>query len=288
MENGLYVTATPIGNLSDISERAVSIFTECEVIFAEDTRHTKNLLRMLGINKRRDCFISLHKFNESKRAAELRTNELKDTVAVLVTDAGTPSISDPGATLISKYHEEKVPVFSVPGCCSITAAFSISGFELRPEAYFSFFGFFPRKQTEQTSLLEEITYRKSFSIFFESGKRITNTLEVIQKFFKCEIPAFLVKELTKKHEMYWKGSITELTKVFSETNNPADILKGEFVLILDLTKLHKLKNLPSNEIESWINALQPFMKKSDIAKVLKIKYGVKRNDLYNHILIRKN
>lgn len=244
---------------------------------------------MLGIKKRADCFISLHKFNESKRVADLCNDDLKNTVAVLVTDAGTPSISDPGATLVSKYHEEKVPVYSVPGCCSITAAFSISGFELRPEAYFSFLGFFPRKQTEQTSLLEEITCKKSFSIFFESGKRITNTLKTIQEFFKMEVPAFLVKELTKKHEMYWKGSVSELSKLFSEKkNSPTDILKGEFVLILDLTKLHKPRYSPTDEIESWINVLQPFMKKSDIAKVLKIKYGIKRNDLYNHILIKKS
>ena len=87
--------------------------------------------------------------------------------------------------------------------------------------------------------------------------------------------------------MYWKGSITELSKLFSEKNSPTDILKGEFVLILDLTKLHKPRNSPTDEIESWINILQPFMKKSDIAKVLKIKYGVKRSDLYNHILIKK-
>ena len=139
---GLYVISTPIGNLLDFSQRAKNVLKDCDLVLAEDTRIAMKLLNTYGINKKRRQIVSCHKFNEMRRLKNLNFEELRKQMVGLMADAGTPSISDPGSKIVEKYHQLGLPVRSVPGCCSVTAGFSISGIELKSNQTLTFGGFF--------------------------------------------------------------------------------------------------------------------------------------------------
>lgn len=221
----LYIVATPIGNSRDMSERGRQILTDADMIAAEDTRRSMVLLNKLDIHNK---LVSNHKFNEYGKAKYF-INELKagKNIAV-ITDAGTPCISDPGNELIKAAVEEDIKVVSVPGCCAFVTALAISGFDL---SSFMFYGFFPRENADRKKLLEKIRKgdTKTYA-FYESPLRIMSLVE----FFienDAKIQMCLANDLTKLHEMMFRGSPQEVKEKLLAKGNYD---KGEYAVCIEL------------------------------------------------------
>lgn len=224
----LYIVATPIGNSKDMSPRGIDILTNVDIIAAEDTRRSMILLNKLGIKNK---LVSNHKFNEYGKAKYF-INELKDGKSIaVITDAGTPCISDPGNELIKAATDEGIRVVGIPGCCAAVTALSISGFDL---STFLFYGFFPRENSERKKLLEEM--RKGVGTrtyaFYESPKRIMDTVEFfIESEAMCQM--CLCNDMTKLHEMTFRGTPEEVRNQLIAKGNYD---KGEFALIVEIDK----------------------------------------------------
>lgn len=212
----LYVVATPIGNLSDITIRAKEIIKKINYIACEDTRITSRLLLSLGIRKK---LISFHQHSKLTKINYIIKLLLSGEDIVLVTDAGTPGISDPGGILIEEASKKGIEIFPVPGPSSVTAALSVSGF---PADSFVFLGFFPKKKGRET-LIKELIREKKTIVFFESPHRIKKTLKDLMGIF-YERDVVVLRELTKKFEKIYRGKIKDIINDI----NP----KGEFVVVV--------------------------------------------------------
>lgn len=224
----LYIVATPIGNSRDMSPRGIDILTSVDIIAAEDTRRSMILLNKLEIKNK---LVSNHKFNEYGKSKYF-INEMKSGKSVaVITDAGTPCISDPGNELIKAAVEEGIRVVGIPGCCAAVTALSISGFDL---SSFLFYGFFPRENSERRKLLEEMRKgvgTRTFA-FYESPKRIMDTVEFfIESEALCQM--CLCNDMTKLHEMTFRGTPEEVKNQLLEKGNYD---KGEFALIVEIDK----------------------------------------------------
>lgn len=216
----LYLVATPIGNLEDISQRALRTLREAALVAAEDTRHTRRLLDHFGI---RVPLVSLFEHNERSRVPELlRRLQDGESVAV-VTDAGSPGISDPGYPLVRAAVAEGVRVESIPGPSAVIAALQVSGL---PTDAFTFVGFVPVKPGARRRALEEWSERRETIVAFESPHRIERCLEDLEAVWR-ERPVALVRELTKLHEQVLRGSAREVRAALR-----ADQMRGEMVLVL--------------------------------------------------------
>lgn len=219
----LYVVPTPIGNLGDMTKRAVETLNDCYLILAEDTRHTQKLLNHFNIKTK---MISYHKFNEKQRSEEIIQRLLNENInAALVTDAGTPCISDPGYELVREVREKGIEVIGLTGASALTTALSISGIETYE---FAFYGFLPRKKSELDNALKRVVNNpvRTF-VFYESPRRILNLIENI----KVHMPnstLCVCKELTKIHEKTFYGNIDE---VLDQLKNNDTLEKGEYVVI---------------------------------------------------------
>lgn len=224
----LYIVATPIGNSRDMSQRGIEVLTNVDIIAAEDTRRSVVLLNKLEI---RNNLVANHKFNEYGKAKYF-INEMKEGKSIaVITDAGTPCISDPGNELIKAAIEEGIKVVGIPGCCAAVNALSISGFDL---SSFLFYGFFPRENSERRKLLEEM--RKGVGTrtfcFYESPKRIMSTVEFfIESEALCQM--CLCNDMTKLHEMTFRGTPEEVRNQLIAKGNYE---KGEFALIVEIDK----------------------------------------------------
>ncbi|MDI9495973.1 MAG: 16S rRNA (cytidine(1402)-2'-O)-methyltransferase [Bacillota bacterium] len=219
----LYVVPTPIGNLGDMTNRAVETLNSCDLILAEDTRHTKKLLNYFNIKTK---MISYHKFNEKQRSEEIIHKLLNEDInAALVTDAGTPCISDPGYELVREVREKGIEVIGLTGASALTTALSISGIETYE---FAFYGFLPRKKSELDTALKRVLNNpvKTF-VFYESPKRIISLIENI-KIHMPNSTLCVCKELTKIHEKTFYGSVDD---VLEQLNNHGDVEKGEYVIV---------------------------------------------------------
>jgi 16S rRNA (cytidine1402-2'-O)-methyltransferase len=219
----LYVVATPIGNLEDITFRALKVLKETDLILCEDTRRTQKLLSYYHINTKT---LSYHQHSSLKRINEILEILRKGKNLVLVSDAGTPGISDPGGKLIQKIIEKmgnKVKIIPIPGPSAITAAASISHF---PMDKFLFLGFPPKKR-KRKKFFEEIAKSKYPVIFFESPYRIIRTLKELGAFVKSDNSIIVCRELTKKFETIYRGKIDEIIKEIRDNK-----IKGEFVIII--------------------------------------------------------
>ncbi len=217
----LYVVATPIGNLEDITLRAVRILGEVDLIAAEDTRHTRKLLSHLGLSK---PLISYFKDKETSRSEEIISALQNGSAVALVSDAGTPAISDPGSILVKRCHEESVPVVPIPGPSALTAALSVAGF-VSPT--FFFLGFLPSQLQKRRKILQSHVQNQQLLVFYESPKRICKTLADCLEIFG-DRRLFIARELTKIHEEILSGTIEEILENFSARNK----IKGEFVVAI--------------------------------------------------------
>jgi 16S rRNA (cytidine1402-2'-O)-methyltransferase len=219
----LYVVATPIGNLQDISARALSVLGEVDRISAEDTRHTRKLLQHFGIAT---PLSALHDHNEVALVPQMLDRLLAGERIALVSDAGTPLISDPGFPLVRACREAGVPVVPVPGPSALIAALSVAGLATDR---FRFEGFLPRKPAARRECLQRLVDETATLVFYESSHRIAAALADLQAVFGGERFAVLARELTKLHETVLSGPLSALAVQVDEDENQR---KGEFVLML--------------------------------------------------------
>ena len=270
IKNGiLYIVATPIGNLEDITLRAINVLENVDLIAAEDTRHTLKLLNHLNISK---PMISYHRHNEKLRV-DVLLKELKDGNDIaLVSDAGTPGICDPGEEIIKKCIEEKIKVIPIPGACAMINALITSGIDT---SEFSFLGFLPLNKKNRKNKLEEIKNSNKTIILYEAPHKLKNTLNDLKDILK-DRKIVIAREITKIHEEYIRGTVDEIFKI-------VDNLKGEMILIIDkneniIKEEDDLNNLTLEEhYEFYKN--QGLEKKEIIKKIAKDR-NVNKNEIY--------
>ena len=276
----LYVVATPIGNLNDLSPRAIEILKDCDYILVEDTRQTIKLLNHFNIKNK---MVAYHKYNEKERVEGIIGDLNTGKNIALVSDAGTPCISDPGYILINTARENGIEILAVPGCSAVISALSVSGLDT---SSFTFYGFVPTQNKQKKELFDEIRKSKvKTKVLYESPKRILKLLTEI----KCEIPGCVVcvcSELTKIHEKSIYGKIEEVYEVLS---NDSNALKGEYVVLISNDVIPNKED--SNTIESL---LIDKMVKNDISLKEAIDLlneensDISKKDIYNAGLNLKN
>ena len=270
-KNGLVsLVTTPIGNLKDITYRAVECLKEADIVACEDTRNTGLLLSHFGIKPKK--LVSLYAQTELKGARELVQEVRKKNLKLAYcSDAGMPGISDPGALLVQAAYEEGVNVTILPGPSASLSALVISGID---SADFTFFGFLPTKKGALKEMLEEAKDRKETLIYYESPKRVMKTLPIMAEVFGKDREVSLVRELTKIHEEVIHGTLAELI------NGIQDEIKGECVIIVKGSS-DTCKELTDEEIGKLIKAsLKKGKSLSDIVKELQEETGIKKNRLY--------
>ena len=219
----LYIVSTPIGNLNDITNRAIEILNKVDVCAAEDTRNSIKLFNALNIKTK---LISFHKFSEKSKTSGLIKQLLQGKDIAIISDAGTPLISDPGRYLVKESIAEGIQIVPIPGVTSVITALSVSGFNIDN---LKFFGFLPRKRKEKDILIKEICSSGVTSVVFESGKRIDNLLHDISLPLPKNTQILVAREMTKIHESFYRGTIIE---VMQEMNSSSYGSKGEFVLVV--------------------------------------------------------
>ncbi len=223
----LYIVATPIGNLNDITNRAIEILNKVNICAAEDTRKSIKLFNAHNINTK---LTSYHKFSENTKATVLIKKLLNGKDIAIISDAGTPLISDPGRYLVNRAIEEGIEIVPIPGATSVIAALSISGFNIDN---FKYFGFLPRKKNEREVLIKEICSSGITSVVFESGKRIKKLLDNISKELYQDVQILVAREMTKIHETFYRGTVLEVKEQLDSSEFGT---KGEFVLILSASE----------------------------------------------------
>ncbi len=219
----MYIVATPIGNLFDISERAKQTLDSVDLVACEDTRHTSKLLQHLGLKKK---LISLHEHNETDRIAQVASMLTEGQSIALVSDAGTPLISDPGYPLVQALRQQGFQITPIPGASAIITALSAAGL---PTNRFTFEGFLPHKTGAKKEKLEELVQEPRTMVFYEAKHRILSTLEVMAEVFGEERQACVARELTKTFETFYSGN---LTNILEQLQASSDHQKGEFVVML--------------------------------------------------------
>lgn len=219
----LYVVATPIGNLDDISPRALEVLTSVELIAAEDTRRTGRLLTHFGIDTR---LLSCHEHNESQRVPQIIERLAAGADIALVSDAGTPLLSDPGYRLVAAAREHGLPVSPVPGCSAVVAALSVAGL---PVDRFRFEAFLPASKTQRKKRLAELSRTTETLVLFESVHRIRDSLEDLAELFGSDRPAAVARELTKLNETVYRGTLAEVIAAICADPGSG---KGEITIIV--------------------------------------------------------
>ena len=273
MKGVLYVVATPIGNLEDITLRAIKTLKEADVIAAEDTRHTLKLLNHLGIKKR---LVSYWSEKEKLKAGEITARLNEGLSVALVSDAGTPGISDPGGELVRRAVEEGIEVVAVPGPSAFVAALSISGLDTRE---FVFIGFLPAKKTERVGKLKELALEERTLVFYEAPHRLLETLADMEDIFTKDRHAVVVKEITKLHEEAIRGSLAEILDAMAEKP-----VAGEFVIAV----AGRRKRAGERSFAEALAEMGVLMKKGlgrkEAAKSVAKSYGIPVNELYERSL----
>lgn len=219
----LYTVATPIGNLADMSQRAITILSEVDLIAAEDTRHSRHLMQHYNINTRMWAY---HDHNEEKQTPVLIEKLLAGENIALISDAGTPLLSDPGYRLVKAAHKAEIKVSPIPGACAAIAAISASGL---PTDQFHFCGFGPSKSSARIKFFEQFAQLASTTVYYESSHRIKASLADMVKVFGGDRMAVLAREISKTFETIRQDSLQELTDFLAADENQT---KGEFVMIV--------------------------------------------------------
>ena len=240
--NSLYIVSTPIGNLDDITLRAIEVLKNSDLILCEDTRRSLKLLNHLNIKKK---LISYHKFNEKKQATGIIEHINKGKILSLISDAGTPLISDPGSLLVKRCIENQIDVIPIPGPSSITSAISVSGFSDQ----FLFYGFLPKKEKELEKILEFLSNNVFSQIFFVPGIKINFYIKKFKKFFSGR-KLLIAREITKMHEHFYRAKIDDI-ELFKNS------LKGELTLVVS-EKIVKKKEINKEKI---VNKAKKYLKK---------------------------
>jgi 16S rRNA (cytidine1402-2'-O)-methyltransferase len=273
-KSGLYIVSTPIGNLGDITLRAIEVLKSSDYILCEDTRVSKNLFKKYDINPK---LISNHKFNEKKNLLKIIEILKKNLIVSLISDAGTPTISDPGAILVNECINNKIDIFPIPGASATSSAFSVSGFG---EKYF-FYGFFPEKNNKIKEDFENLSKLNSAIVIFISPKKFNKSTEILKKYFSGR-KILICREMTKFYEEYLRDSIDNL-EPFKE--NP----KGELTLVI--SQKDKIIKVSQTLKESDKKIIQKMIKKlsiKDITDLISQNSDAPKKEIYNYYLKLKN
>ena len=266
---GLYVVATPIGNLEDISYRAVRILSEADLIAAEDTRHSRVLLSHYNIST---SMQALHEHNEAQLVGPILERIVNGEVIALISDAGTPLISDPGYRLVRAARDAGLAVYSVPGPSAITAALSIAGL---PPDRFVFEGFLPSKAAARNKKLKALCRETRTLVFFESSHRIGASIKNMSEVFGEKRLAAVCRELTKKFETVLRAPLIEISKTLAQDKNQT---RGEFVVVVDGFEANEDEAL--FRAEEMARALLEYLPASQAARVAARLNDVPRRKVY--------
>jgi 16S rRNA (cytidine1402-2'-O)-methyltransferase len=270
LDPGLYVVSTPIGNLSDITLRALDVLKQSDYVLCEDTRHSLKLLNFYKIKKK---LVSFHKFNETKKCKEIFDDIEGGKIISLISDAGTPLISDPGEFLVKLAREKKIKVIPVPGPSAVTAAISVAGFSSK----FFFFGFLSKKTKERTKELESLCKVASSIVLYLPARDLKKSLEDFKIYFENRM-IFIAREITKLHETYLSGTAEELLE-----NIGANDHKGEITVVIS-DKSVDLEKAEDINLEYEINLLINKMSSKDMAEYLAKKLKISKKIIYQNIL----
>lgn len=265
----LYVVATPLGNLGDLSPRAQETLAQVALIAAEDTRHSARLLRHFGI---KTPLIALHEHNERERSAELIARLKAGDALALISDAGTPLISDPGYTLVRAAHAERLRVCPIPGPCALIAALSASGL---PSDRFAFEGFLPARATARRAQLTTLQHEARTLIFYEAPHRLQDSLSDMCAAFSAERQAVLARELTKIFETVRNDSLQALCDFVRADPQQQ---QGECVILVQGAPAQRA---PTHDSETLLRALLTELPVKQAARLAAAISGGKKNDLYD-------
>ena len=274
IKSGLYIVATPIGNLSDITLRALEVLKKSDYVLCEDTRISKNLLERYEIKSK---LIANHKFNEKKNLLKVIDILKSGSIVSLISDAGTPSISDPGAILVNECVSNDIDIFPIPGASAVSSAVSISGFN---EKYF-FYGFFPEKNKKLKEDFERLTNFEGCIVFFISPRKFNRSIKILKYYFSNR-KILICREMTKFYEEYIRIDVETLEPFKPE-------LKGELTIVV--SEKMKEKNLSITLKESDKKNIQKMIKKlstKDIIDVISENTNVSKKEIYNYCLELKN
>ena len=274
VKNGLYIVATPIGNLNDITLRALEILKKSDYILCEDTRISKTLLEKYEIKSK---LISNHKFNEKKNLLKVIEILKSDCVVSLISDAGTPSVSDPGAILINECLINKIDIFPIPGSSAVSTAVSISGFS---EKYF-FYGFFPEKKNKLKEDFEKLSNLDSCIVLFISPRKFNKSVKDIKKHFSGR-KILICREMTKFYEEYIRTNIDNLEPFEFDP-------KGELTIVIsEKIKEKKISIVLSESDKKNIKMLIKKLSIKDITDLISQNSNVPKKEIYNYCLKLKN
>ena len=274
----LYVVATPIGNLGDMSARGREVLQSCALIAAEDTRHTGSLLQAFGV---KTPMVSLHDHNEAQRAPELVARLESGISIALVSDAGTPAISDPGYDLVRAAAAAGIDVVAIPGACAAIAALSIAAL---PTDRFCFEGFLPARGSARRTRLQSLSREPRTLVFYESPHRVVETLEDCAAVLGAERAATVAREITKLHETTYRGSLGSLAV---RAAGDADFTRGEIVLIVGGAPAVADGGADGHggELDRVLQVLLPEMPlKQAAALAARLVSGVRDNEAYKRAL----
>jgi 16S rRNA (cytidine1402-2'-O)-methyltransferase len=278
----LYMVATPIGNLGDITLRALHVLSAMDGIACEDTRHSAALLQQFGIHKK--C-LALHAHNELGGAQTVIQHLANNGRWAYISDAGTPGVSDPGARLVDEVQKAGFRVIPVPGASAVSCAISASGSVMQPsEGRFQFLGFWPHKTKERDALLQDISSSKKTSIFFESPHHIRETLLLLANALENDRQVFICRELTKKFEQLVSIQAQEIASWLEN----AESLKGEFIILVAGRQANADEVPEHASLMRWANTLSPYLGSKEIAAVLSQALGIPKKDAYQIALDAKS
>ena len=277
----LYMVATPIGNLGDITLRALHILNTVDGIACEDTRHSAALLQQFGIHKK--C-LALHEHNEISGAQTVIQHLANNERWAYISDAGTPGVSDPGAKLVNEVQKAGLRVIPIPGASAVSGAISAAGSVMHnSEGRFQFLGFWPNKTKERDAFIQDISSSKKASIFFESPHHIKETLALLANHLEPDRQLLVCRELTKKFEQLVSIQAQEIVNWL----NSAESLKGEFVIVVAGRSTNSDEAPEHSTLLLWANALSPYLGSKEIAAVLSQTLGIPKKEAYQIALDAK-
>jgi 16S rRNA (cytidine1402-2'-O)-methyltransferase len=273
-ENGLYLVSTPIGNLKDITFRAIEVLKKSSYILCEDTRVSKNLLDKYDIKSK---LISNHKFNETKNLSKIIELLKSGEIVSLISDAGTPSISDPGAILVNECIKKNIKIIPIPGPSAVSTAVSISGFSEK----FFFYGFLPDKKQNLLNELKKLSQFNSSLVFFISPKKINKIIPDLKNNFMGRKIVFC-REISKLYEEFVRKDIDELKPFIKEP-------KGELTVVISEKKIDKNTSQALSESDkSIINKMIDIFSVKEITNFINQNRDISKKEIYNYCLMLKN
>ena len=272
----LVLVATPIGNLGDLSPRAREVLRDADLLLAEDTRHTAQLLRACGVQRAQGSIESLHEHNERERVPGVIERLRAGATVALASDAGTPLMSDPGAALVSAAAAAGIEVVAVPGPCAAVAALTVAAL---PAARFAFEGFLPARPSARKDALRSLAAEARTLVFYEAPHRLRETLDDLAEIFGADRPAAVAREITKRFETVYRGTLGTLAQ---QAASDAGMSRGEIVLVVQGAA--SATSVDDVEAERVLNILVEAMPVSQAARIAAQITGRARKELYERAL----